>query len=152
MDLLPIQKRRNVRRYPWNCGNTSVLQVYRLSCFGHAARRPDDERTKDQFLPTPPGKWRRRTGGQLKVTTIKADLEPLAELRAFGYARRRKDWVEVSRELSQDRRVWSTSVVNSIDDADTSTSKYARRTTKLRLGEASIPLPTWLRTGLTHPS
>ncbi len=40
--------------------------------------------------------------------------------RAFGHARRRKDWVKVSSELAQDRRAWSASVsdvVYAIGDA-----------------------------------
>ncbi len=79
---------------------------------GYAARRPNCELTKDLLTPTPPRRWRRRTGVQLKtwVTTIKADLEPLSGPRVFGYARWRKDWVKVSRELVQDRRTWGVSV------------------------------------------
>ncbi len=51
-------------------------------------------------------------------TMIKAGLEHLS-----GYARYRKNWVKVSSELAQDRRVWGDSiqyVVNSIcDDGST---------------------------------
>ncbi len=39
---------------------------------------------------------------------------------SFGHARRRKDWVEASSELAQNRRAWSASVrdvVNAIGDA-----------------------------------
>ncbi len=62
------------------------------------------------------------SGGQLKTwaTTIKADLEPISGLRVVGHARWRKDWVNVSSELAQDRRAWSASVrdvVNAISDA-----------------------------------
>ncbi len=51
---------------------------------------------------------------------MKADLEPHFGLWVYGYARWRKDWVKVSSELAQDRRVWSASVrdvVNAIGDA-----------------------------------
>ncbi len=69
-----------------------------------------------------PRTWRRRTGGQLKtwITTLKANLEP----RVFGYARRKKDWVKVSSELTQDHRAWSASirdVVTSVVSDDGST-------------------------------
>ncbi len=64
-------------------------------------------------------------------STIKADPEPLSGPRVFGYARRGKNWMNVSSELTQDRRAWSASVrdvVNSFGDArvnvDTSTSHY----------------------------
>ncbi len=75
-----------------------------------------------QGPPTPPRTWHRRTGGQLKTgaSTIKADLEPLSELRVFGHAQWRKDCVNVSSELAQDRRAWSASardVDNLIGDA-----------------------------------
>ncbi len=58
----------------------ALLVQRRLRWFGHAARRAEGELIKELFLPTPPGTWRRRAGGQLKtwVTTIKADLEPLS--------------------------------------------------------------------------
>ncbi len=41
---------------------------------------PEIDLTKDLLLPTPPRKWHRRTGGQLKTwaTTIKTDLKPLS--------------------------------------------------------------------------
>ncbi len=82
------------------------------------------------------GTKNRRARGQLKTwaTTIKADLEPISRPRIFGHARWRKDWVKVSSDLAQDRRVWSASVrdvVNSIgaagsnpprENADPSTS------------------------------
>ncbi len=88
----------------------------RLRWFGHAARRPKGELTKDLLLPTPARK------GQLKTweTTVKADLEPLFGPRVFSHTRWRKDWVKVSSELAQNRRAWSASVrdvVNSIGDA-----------------------------------
>ncbi len=62
---------------------------------------------------------------------LPADLEPLSGPRIFGHARWRKDWVEVSSELAQDRQAWSAfvrDVVNSIGDADTSPRKYYRTT------------------------
>ncbi len=100
----------------------ALLVHRRLRWFGHAAGRPEGELIKGLLLPTPPRKWRRRAGGQLKTwaTTIKADLEPISGPRDFGYARWRKDWVKVSSELSQDRRAWSASVrdvVNAVGDA-----------------------------------
>ncbi len=100
----------------------ALLVQRRLRCFGHAARRPEDELIKDLLLPTPPRTWRRRAGGQLKTraTTIKADLEPLFGPRVFSHARWKEDWVKVSSELAQDRRAWSASardVANSIGDA-----------------------------------
>ncbi len=69
----------------------ALLVQRRLRWLGHAARRPQGELIKDLFLPAPPRKWRRRAGGQLKTwaTTIKAGLEPLSGLRAFGHARQR---------------------------------------------------------------
>ncbi len=63
---------------------------------------PEDEQIKDLLLPTPPRTWRRRTGGQLKTW---ATIEPLSGPQVFGHARWRKDWVKVSSELAQDRRV-----------------------------------------------
>ncbi len=85
------------------------------------------------ILPTPPCKWRRRTGDQLKTawaTTIKTDLEPLSGPRVFGHAQWRKDWLKVSSELAQDSRAWSASVrdvVYLIDDAgSTRLHKYKR--------------------------
>ncbi len=48
------------------------------------------------------------------------NLEPLSGPRVFSHARRRKDWVKLSKELAQDRWAWSVSVrdvVNVIDDA-----------------------------------
>ncbi len=94
----------------------------RLHWFGHVARRPEGELTKDLLLPAPPHTWRRRARGQLKTwaTTIKADLEPICGLRVFSHARWRNDWVKVSSELAQDRRAWSASVrdvANAIGDA-----------------------------------
>ncbi len=82
-----------------------LLVQRRLRWFGHAARRPEGELTKDLLLPTPPRTWRRRAGGQLKTwaTTIKADLEPISGPRVFGHARWRKDWVKVFSEVAQDR-------------------------------------------------
>ncbi len=82
-----------------------------LRWFGHAARLPEDELIRVARLPTPPLTWHRRTGGQLRqwATTIKADLEALFRPRVFGHARWRKDWVNVSSELAQDRRAWSAS-------------------------------------------
>ncbi len=66
----------------------------------------------------------RWAGGQLKTwaTTIKADLELI-----FGHARRRKDWVNVSSELAQDRRALRASVqdgVNSIGDAGSTRPRF----------------------------
>ncbi len=100
----------------------ALLVQRRLRWFGHAARRPEGELIKDLLLPTSPRTWRRRAEGQLKTwaTTIKADLEPISGPRVFGYARWRKDWVNVSSELAQDRRAWSASVrdvVNAVGDA-----------------------------------
>ncbi len=100
----------------------TLLVQRRLRWFGHAARRLEGEPIKDLLLPTPPRMWRRRAGGQLKTwaTTTKADLEPISESRVFGHARWRKDWVNVSSELAQDRRAWNASardVVNAIGDA-----------------------------------
>ncbi len=85
---------------------TSVLTLLvqrRLRWFGHAARRPEGELSKNLHLPTPPRTWRRRAGGQLKIwaTTIKADLEPITGPRVFDHAQWRKDWVKVSSELAQ---------------------------------------------------
>ncbi len=54
------------------------------------------------------------------ATTIKADLETLSRPRVFGHAQWRKDWMQVSSELTQDSPVWSASardVVNAIGDA-----------------------------------
>ncbi len=55
------------------------------------------------------------------ATAIQADLEPLSGPRVFGYARWRKDWVNVSSELAQDPRALGLAsvhdVVNSIDVA-----------------------------------
>ncbi len=98
------------------------MELRWLRWFGHAARRPEGELIKDLVLPTPPRTWRRRTGGQLKTwaTTTKADLEPIFGPRVFDHARWGKDWVKVSRELTQDRRAWNASVrdvVNAIGDA-----------------------------------
>ncbi len=77
----------------------------RFRSFGHAARRPEGELINDILLPTLPRTWRRRAGGQLKTwaPTIKADLEPISGPRVFGHAQWRKDWVNVSSELAQDR-------------------------------------------------
>ncbi len=77
---------------------------------------------KDLLLSTPPRTWCRRAGGQLKTwaVTIKADLEPISGPRVFGHTRWRKDWVNISSDLAQDRRAWSASVrdvVNSTGDA-----------------------------------
>ncbi len=60
----------------------------------------------------PPGTWRKRFRGQLKtwVTTLKEDVEPLCGLRIFRCARWRKDWENVSREVAQNRHVWTTSI------------------------------------------
>ncbi len=107
----------------------------RLRWCGHAARRSSAELMKDLLLPTPPRTWRRRTGGQLKTwaTKIKADLGPISGPRAFGYARWRKDWMDVSSELAQGRQAWSASVrdvVNSIGDAG-STRRDCRHKCKL---------------------
>ncbi len=105
----------------------ALLMQRRLRWFGHAARRPEGELIKDLLEPTPPRTWRRRAGGQLKTwaTTIKADLDPLSRLRAFGHARWRKDWVKVTSHRTVEPGVpknetWSTRRVN----ADASTSKY----------------------------
>ncbi len=72
----------------------------RLRWFG---RRIECELIKG-LLPTPHRTWRRQAGGQLKTLaiTIKADMEPISGPRVFGYARWRKDWMEVSCELAQD--------------------------------------------------
>ncbi len=104
---------------------TSILVLLvqrRLRWVGHATRRPEGELIKGLLLPTPPRKWRRRVGGQLKTwaTTVKANLEPISGPPAFGHARWRSDRVKVSSELAQDRRAWSASVrdvVNAIGDA-----------------------------------
>ncbi len=74
--------------------------------FGHAARRLDDELIKEVLLPT----WRLRRCGQSRS---RQSWSP----RDFGCARRRKDRVNVSTELTQDRRAWGASLrdaVNSI--------------------------------------
>ncbi len=83
----------------------TLLVQRRLRWFGHASRRPEGELIKDLLHPTPPRKWRRRDGGQLKTwaTTIKVDLEPLSGPRVFGHARWKKDWVKASSELAHDR-------------------------------------------------
>ncbi len=90
----------------------ALLVQRRLRCFGHAARRPEDELIKDLLLPTPTRTRLTRPGGPLKTwaTTTKDDLEPISGPRVFGHARWRKDWVKVSSELAQDRREWNASV------------------------------------------
>ncbi len=73
---------------------------------------------KDLLLPTPPRMWRRRAGGQLKTWATAIKAGPGTAL--FGYARRKKDWVKVFREIAQDRRARSVSAQNvgiSIGDA-----------------------------------
>ncbi len=73
----------------------------------------EGELIKDLLLPIPPRTWRRRAGGQRETwaTTIKADLKPLSGPRVSGHARWRKDWAKMSKELAQDRRAWSASVL-----------------------------------------
>ncbi len=51
-------------------GLTSMPALFvqrRLRWFGHVVRRPEGELIKDLLLSTPPRKWRRQAGGQLKT-------------------------------------------------------------------------------------
>ncbi len=126
-----------------------LLVHRRLRWFGYFVGCPEDELIKDFLLPTPPGMWRRRAGGQLKTwaTTIKADLEPISGPRVFGHARWRKDWVNASSTLARDRRAWSASVrdvVNAIGDAVAVACKLPLDLTgvlacQLRLDLACVP-------------
>ncbi len=67
----------------------SLLVQGRLRWFSHAARRPKGELIKG--------------------------LEPISGPRVFGHARWRKDRVNVSSEVAQDRRTWSASVRNLVN-------------------------------------
>ncbi len=66
--------------------------------------------------------------------TTQTYLDPHSGSRIFGYARWRKDWVEVSSALAQDRRAWGASiraVVNSIAECR---NKYLYGSESLWLG------------------
>ncbi len=59
------------------------------------------------------------------ATTLKEYLEPLSGQLVLGYSRWRKDWVNVSGELAQDRQGWGASVrdvINSIGDVSSTRS------------------------------
>ncbi len=90
-------------------GTASPPQPYKYTCTARAKKAPlvwscckTSRRWADQNLP-----W--RAGGQPKTwaNNIKADVEPISGPRILGHAPWRKDWVKVSSELEQDRRVWS---------------------------------------------
>ncbi len=91
-------------------------------------------------VPIPPRTRRRRTGGQLKtwVTTIKAELEPLSSPRVFGHALWRKDWVNVSSELTQDRQTWSDSVRDVVTSiANTGSTRSGGMPTQVQISTVS---------------
>ncbi len=74
---------------------------------------------------------------------MKAYLEPLSGPRVFGYAPGRKDRLKVSSELAQDRRAWSSSVldvVNPIGGAQPAPSECQRKYKKTAYAEVSFCL------------
>ncbi len=112
MPSVELRRRLCLTRIP------ALLVQRRPRWFGHAVRPPEGELIKDLLRPTPPSTWHSRAGGQLKTwaTAIKADLEPISGPRILGHARRRKAWVKASCELAQDRRAWSASVRDVVNE------------------------------------
>ncbi len=71
---------------PLACLRSILAQLLqrRLRWFGHAANRPDEELIKNLLL----------------LTTFKADLEPFSRSKVFGYVQRRKEWLNISTEVT----------------------------------------------------
>ena len=109
LDRVPtatLRQRLSLRPLP------SVLLQRRLRWFGHAARRPVGNLTRDVLQPPPLPNWRKRTGGQLKTwaVTLKEDLSGLSGPEVVGLRRWNRDWLSISIDLSQDRRAWAAMV------------------------------------------
>ena len=97
-----LRHRLNLRSLP------PILLQHRLWWFGHAARCPEGELIHDVLLPTSFLNWQKHISGKLKTwaSTIKDDLAVLSGPQVAGLWRWNRDWLAISCDLAQDRRMW----------------------------------------------
>jgi len=112
-----VRRRCQVQSIP------QLPQTRRLRWFGHASYRNPGIFIREPISPLPLPGWCMRLGGQLRtwLGTIKADAEVISGPHSYGVQRWRRDWLQRTQELANDRRAWAATIRDLVNNEADST-------------------------------